>query len=133
MKTRRREAVYRLFDTHDLEESPRVYFRTKLTDDELVMLMKVWMYKLDEEEHAACFSNEEMMELLTTFGCRQVDPQTDGFRSYYEANTFEIWEAANIRPTDEDMNNPEYYNEQAQKIMLKAAEEYRNFNSVTSV
>ncbi|MCR8641446.1 hypothetical protein NV379_02140 [Paenibacillus sp. N1-5-1-14] len=115
-----RPRVYKLEFTPSIDGGvdPQIYFKTTIKDEELVMLIKVWMYKLADFVMEYYFTEEEMMELLEAFGCKQIS-KDDNFRTYYSADMYEIWEAANIEPTEEDMNNLKFQNEQAQKVFDK--------------
>jgi hypothetical protein len=125
LKMQRRDGVlvemvkhYKLeFGVEPIEDIDAIFFETTWEDEELVMLIKVWMYKLAEIVEEYVFYEDEMMELLETFGHKQVP--IFSVELYHSADMYEIWEAANIKPTFDDMENPKFWNEEAQKVFQK--------------
>ncbi|EPD81363.1 MULTISPECIES: hypothetical protein [unclassified Paenibacillus] len=115
-----RPRVYKLEHLAAVEagQDSNLYFKTTWSDEDLTMLIKVWMYKIADYVPEYEFYEEEMMELLETFGHKQI-PADSPFKTYYSADMYEIWEAANIRPTEDDKSNPRFYNDNANKVFEK--------------
>ncbi|KAF6620564.1 hypothetical protein HFE03_07885 [Paenibacillus sp. EKM102P] len=118
-----RPRVYKLFHTFDPEDL-KIYFKTTMTDEHLIKLIKIWQVKLSNIVPEYDWGTEEMMELLSTFGCEQIN-ENSGFRTYYEANLYDIWEYANTWPTDEEIEDPKYNNDNTQPVFDKVIEQNR--------
>jgi hypothetical protein len=107
--------VYKL--THSFaKEDSKIYFRALIPEMEICKIIKVWQYKLAEVKECTDFDEQSMMDVLKLFGCEQIS-ENDSFRTYYEIDLPEIWEARNIIVTKEDMDNPKYNNDEANNIL----------------
>jgi hypothetical protein len=118
-----RPKVYKLFHTYENEDL-KIYFKTTFSDSHLVKLIKIWQMKLADIVPEYDWGTEEMMELLETFGCKRIS-ESDGFKSYWEANMYLIWEYANTWYTDEECADPVFNNPEADKILQKVIQQNR--------
>ncbi|WP_339304315.1 hypothetical protein NST33_17860 [Paenibacillus sp. FSL L8-0435] len=121
-----RARVYKLFHTYDKEDL-KIYFKTTMEDEFLIKLIKIWQLKLANYAQEYDWDSEDMMQLLETFGCARVT-EDSGFKSYYEANTYLIWEYANTWYSEEECNDPQFNNPEADKILLRVLEENREWH-----
>jgi len=107
--------VYKLTHTYNKEDS-KIYFKSTMKQDDLLKLIKVWQYKLDDIVEATDLDDDVLMNILESFGCIRLS-ETDDFKSYTELNAYIIWEARNIKVSEDDMNNLNYNNSKAREIL----------------
>lgn len=118
-----RPRVYKLFHTHELEDL-KIYFKTTMSDDHLIKLIKIWQMKLADIVPEYEWDIDKMMELLESFGCKRIG-EDNGFKSYYEADMYLIWEYANTWYTDEECADPVFNSEEANSIFQEVIKENR--------
>lgn len=119
-----RPRTYKLFHSCEHEES-KIYFKTTMKDDYLIKLIKIWLLRLSNIVQEYDFGTDEMMKILETFNCVQVNEKD--VSTYYEANLFDIWEYANTWYSDDEVYSPEFTNAAAEKIfkcVVKRNEEW---------
>lgn len=110
-----RPSIYKL--THEYSEGDsKIYFKTTMKREKLLKLIHAWQLKLAEIDETMGFDEEQMMEILECFGCQRI-LESDDFRSYGVLDLYLIWEAVNIKVTADEMNNPDFNNEKAQKVL----------------
>jgi len=96
-----------------------------MKDAHLIKLIKIWQLKLCDYAQEYDWGTEEMMELLKTFGCKQI-AEEDGFKTYTEADMYMIWEYANTWYTEDECSDPVFNNPEADKILQIMVEDNRN-------
>lgn len=121
-----RPRVYKLFHTYDKEDL-KIYFKTTMSDNHLLKLIKIWQMKLADVVQEYDWGTEDMMELLETFGCVRVE-EDSGFISYTEADMYMIWEYANTWWSEEEQQLPEFNNPEADKILQRVIHENRELH-----
>lgn len=118
-----RPRVYKL--THSFEKiDSKIYFKTTMKDDFLIKLIKIWQLKLTDIVPEYDWELEDMMVLLETFGCKRIS-EDDGFRTYYEANLYDIWEYENTWWPEEDWVKPEFNNPNTDNIFQRVLQKNR--------
>ncbi|MOA21836.1 hypothetical protein D3C78_1423500 [compost metagenome] len=112
------------FEVEDL----KLYFKTAMPEEQLFKLIKIWQMKLSDVVQEYDWGTEEMMELLELFGCKRIS-ETDGFRTYREANLYLIWEYANTWWSEEEQQKPEFNHPEANRIFEKVIQQNREHHS----
>lgn len=107
----------------DSEDDMQTLIKTTLDEMELVKLIKVILYKASTMEETFAVSPREMKDLLLQYeGNRhfpnEEDSKTkDEYFDYIGIDLYNVWEACDVKVSDEDLDNPKYKNEIVEKMI----------------
>jgi hypothetical protein len=113
-----RPSTYKICDTH--EEGKEVWMKSTKIHVETCKIINVYQIKLCNMCDTMGFTVDEIVEILESFEYQKIETPRSG--TYHEVDIYEVWEwgcttKCPYLVIDEDMTNPKYNNESADKIM----------------